>query len=255
MEDENLTMNEFLSEFGVEQKPTESETEQPTETTNEETSETSQPEQTTEESDTTDQPNEPQDSEADKSAKAFAQMRIEKRKLEKMIKGVAEVLGVQDTSNPENLTSAVQQKIIEAQAQKQNIPPDVLARLQQLEEMQTESTQNQIRQQAYVGFQKLKDTFNLSAKDLETFANTLQKNGINPFERPVDIVREYKLQNFDKLISDAEAKGIQKEIERANKAKNQSSTPGKTQGKQQGENVEKITTVSDLETWMAQQSK
>lgn len=253
---EDITMDALLSELGAQQPPntetSESTESELTETEAGQTEETS--ESATEQTEETKSDALEESSEADKSAKAFAQMRIEKRKLEKTMKGVAEILGIQDTSNPENLTSAIQQKVIEAQAKQQNIPPEVLSRLHQLEELQSESNQNQIRQQAYVGFQKLKDTFNLSTQDLETFAENLQKNGINPFERPVDVVREYKLQNFDKLVSDAEARGIQKEIERANKAKAQSSNPGKNQGKQQGESVEKITTISDLETWMAQQS-
>ena len=254
MDNENneaVGMDEFLSAFGVEQSAGTEET--TTTTTTEETQATEETQETTENV----EGGETSDSsvEADKTAKAFAQMRIENKNLQKMIKGVAEVLGVQDTSNPESVTQALQQKIIEAQAKQQNVPPEMLARLQQLEEAQNETTQNQIRQQAYVGFQKVKDTFNLSNQDLEKFAATLQEKGVNPFDGPVDIMKEYKVHNYDRLIAEAEARGAQKEIERTTKAQNQGTTPNKAQGKASGDGVEKINTVADLENWYDQQSK
>lgn len=249
-------MDEFLSAFGVSSESKAEDVTASEETTEEVTEDVTEEETTETEATPEEEPKDeqPQSAQDDKSAKAFAQMRIENKNLQKMIKGVAEVLGIEDTSNPENLTKTLQEKIIEAQAKKQNVPPEMLSRLQQLEEAQQEAQLGQIRQQAYLGFQKVKDMFKLSNQDLEAFAVDLQNKGINPFETTVDIVKEYKVQNMDRLIAEAEARGAQKEMERTTKAQKQSSTPNKKQGQQKGDGSEKITTISDLEQWMSQQS-
>lgn len=190
----------------------------------------------------------------DKSSQMFAQMRIQNKQYQNLLKNIAGVLGVQDTQNPELLATALQEKVLQAQAKQQNIAPELLNRLQQLEARDQEYTLNQLRSQAYMGFQQVKDTFKLSDQELEGFAAELASSGMNPFESQVDVVREYKLRNFDKLLSAAEARGIQKEIERATNAANHSSNPGTRQG--QGEaGTEKINTVNDLNNWFDKQSK
>ncbi len=190
----------------------------------------------------------------DKTAQAFAQMRVENKKYQKMITGIAEMLGVQDVTNPEAVTQVIEQKLIEAEAKKQNVPPEMLARLQQLELHNQEYIQNQTRQVAYAGFQKVKDSFKLTNQEVEQFATALQQQGLNPFDKPLDLVKEYRVLNFDKLLADAEAKGAQAEIQRSTKAQNQGSTPNTKQGQGDVDEV-KITTVKDLDAWFDKQSK
>lgn len=188
----------------------------------------------------------------DKAGQAFAQMRTENKKFQTALKGIAEVLGVQDTKNPEEMINTLQALVTKAQAQKQGVPTELLQRLQTLEQRDQEYTSNQTRQAAYIGFQKVKDTFELSDSDLAAFADTLVAENINPFEQVIDLVSEYKLRNFEKIVAAAQAKGAQLEAERALKASTHSTTPSKTQG-QANADTEKITSVAELNNWFSKQ--
>jgi hypothetical protein len=189
----------------------------------------------------------------DKSAQMFAQMRVQNKQYQKIISGVAKILGVQDTSNPEALTESLNSLIIKAEAKKNNIPEDVYQRLQFLEEKDQVSAQQRLEQNAYLGFQNVKTTFKLDDAGLNKFAQDLRKAGLNPFETPIDLVKEYRNMNFDSLIQSAVAEGIRQEAERAAKAQQFSSTPSKTQG-QGGTDPEKINTVAQLTSWFDKQN-
>jgi hypothetical protein len=183
----------------------------------------------------------------DKASHAFAQLRVENKKNAELLKNIANVLGVQGTSNPEDLYKALNDKVIASQAKAQNIPEDVLRRVNQLEEYYKTTSQEDIKRSALLGFQKVKDTFGLSNKDLEQFAVSMQRDGLSPLEQPLDLVREYKTRNFDNLIKAAEERGAAAEATRAKKAQEHGSTPGNKQG--QRKNIgdgEKINTVQAL---------
>lgn len=198
------------------------------------------------------QQNPPLEPKADKRASAaFAQMRVQNKKYETMFKSLASVLGVQDTSDPDKLIKALNGKLVEAQAKQQNIPVDVLQRLQKLEEENQTYTAEQLKRTAYIGFQKVKDEHQLSDAELNSFADSLIADGLNPFEQPVDLLAEYRLRNFEKLLKAAEARGVKQEMERAAKAAAQSSTPNSGAGGK-GEGQEgKITTISALDKFFA----
>ncbi len=145
--------------------------------------------------------------------------------------------------------------ILEKEAKDKNVPAELLERLQILEERDREYTQKQIMEYAYLGFQRVKDLFNLDDAGLQKFADELVAAGINPFETKVDVVREYKLLHFDELIQAAVEQGIKQEQERAAKAANHSTAPKPQKGPGQSGNPEKITTVAQLNDWMNSQSK
>lgn len=263
--DENLNMDGFLSSFGITPTETGEEDIPETETTEETTTEETMTEETVpaepaaeqektaaEEPDT--KPAPANDGEAQKKAAAWAQLRVENKQLNSLVKGVAEVLGIQDTGNNEAVLSSLKNAVVEAQAKKQGIPPETLRRLEQLEAKEKEYSTQQLQQAAYLGFQKVKDTFNLSNEQLASFADDLSASGANPFVEPVDVIAEYKLRNFEKLLADAEQKGIQKEAARSAKAGAHSTQPNNKQGK--GEtNLDKVSTTKDLEAWFASNTK
>ena len=183
-----------------------------------------------------------------KSANAFAQMRVENKKYQNMIKDIASLLGVQGNDH-EQIMSAMQDKIVNAQAKQQGIPTELAQRLAQLEARDREYTLGEIRRNAYLGFQQIKDTFGLDDASLNQFADTLIASGVNPFEQQVDLVSEYKLRNFDNLIKAAEERGAKAEAERASRASSQSTTPNAKQGMQEPEKG-KITSIADLNKWL-----
>lgn len=190
-----------------------------------------------------------------KAGRAFAQLRVQNAQYRKTLNGIAKILGVTDTSNPDTLIAQLNKVILEKEAKDKNVPAELLERLQILEERDREYTQKQIMEYAYLGFQRVKDLFNLDDAGLQKFADELVAAGINPFETKVDVVREYKLLHFDELIQAAVEQGIKQEQERAAKAANHSTAPNPQKGPGQSGNPEKITTVAQLNDWMNSQSK
>ena len=240
--------DEFLSAFGVTQG-----TEIPHEETTEENNDV---EEKVVEENTTEQPTAQAEEPVqqpittpNKSANAFAQMRVENKKYQNMMKDIASLLGVQD-SNPDNIMNAMQEKIVNAQARQQWIPTELAQRLAQLENANREFTLGEIRRNAYLGFQQIKDTFGLDDTSLNQFADTLVASGLNPFEQQVDLVSEYKLRNFDMLIKQAEERGAKAEAERSSIASSQSTTPNTRQGIQESERGKIITSIADLTKWL-----
>jgi len=185
-----------------------------------------------------------------KAAEAFAQMRIQKSQLEKTLKGVAEVLGITNVDDPAKIQEAIQAQIIAAQAKQQNLPPEFLKEMQQLKQYQQEASLKEIRQNALVGFQKVKETFGLDDTALNAFADTLVAHGVNPFETPVDVVAVYKLQNFEALKQKAYDDGVRAEQERAKTARDHGTTPSSKDGKGSGDPA-KINTQRELEAFLS----
>ena len=100
-----------------------------------------------------------------------------------------------------------------------------------------------------LGFQKVKNEYNLSNEDLNNFAEQLAAKNINPFSGDrVDLLKEYRMLNFDKLLAQAKEAGRQEEIARSLKAKQNSTTPLKTTGNDTplGE-TPAVNTVKDLD--------
>lgn len=192
--------------------------------------------------------------ETNKSAQAFAAMRVELARKDKLLEGVATVLGL-DPKSKESMDQ-LQGKLNEALAKKQGIDPEILAKLNRLEEMETQRNVEQVRNNALMGFQKVKTQFGLDDTQLQEFANQLVADGKNPFTTPLDLVTEYKIKNFEKLLENAKAQGVQEEIARASKANNNATTPGTNNGVQTGGGeVQAITTVKQLNEWFNNQQQ
>ena len=168
-----------------------------------------------------------------------------------MLENVATILGLDPKSK--DSMSQLQDKLTEALAKKQGIPTETLERLNRLEELEQQRNVEQVRNNAFLGFQKVKTQFKLTDDELQSFANELVADGKNPFLIPLDLVTEYKLKNFDKLLEKAKNQGAQDEIARAAKANNNASTPAKKQGGAADSDPDKITTIKQLNDWLNQQ--
>ena len=186
-----------------------------------------------------------------KQHQAFAAMRVELSQKNKMLEDVATVLGLDPKSK--DSMDQLQTKLTEALAKKQGIPVETLERLNRLEQMEQQRNVEQIRNNAFTGFQRVKTQFGLNDNQLQEFANELVADGKNPFLQSLDLVTEYKLRNFDRLLEQARNQGSQAEIERAAKAQNNASTPGNKKGGTADQEPDKITTVKELNNWFNQQ--
>lgn len=270
MEEENTpTMEDVLSAFGVEQQQ-EEEQEQEQESSEqsgeesggdpappEDQQQPSEEPQQAEQQDSQEQ-QDPQEQEQqqqqqqqtpDKTAQAFASMRVQNKKYEQLMQGMAEVLGVQGVDDPDKLAETLKEKVTEAQAKQQNVDPQLLSRLRQLEERDQQYAQEERRRNAYLGFQRVKEEFGLDDKGLSQFADQLANDGINPFERDMDLKTAYIERNYDTLLKEAEARGAKKEAERAAQATNHSTTPDSYKGGSEDNEPDKVDSISDLEQW------
>lgn len=187
-----------------------------------------------------------------KAQNAFASMRVENRKQKELLNKIAGVLGVDTNNLSENdLFSQVESAVIKAQARQQGIPAEVLQRLNNLEVVNQKYNRDQAYLAAGRGIQQIKNDFGATKEDLDGFMEALAKEGINPFENPVNLVNEYKLRNFDKIIQAKVQAAVQAEQQRASKAEAHSTTPNDKKGGS-NETTTKINNLADLDAWLAE---
>ena len=144
-----------------------------------------------------------------KQNKAFAELRMRNKSQNEFIMRMAKAAGL----NPQNAEEAQQllaENLTTFQAKKQNVDPDVLRKLEEerteLEELRALAN----RQAAMLGFQKVKDEYHLTNEDLNEFAGQLAAQKINPFGGDaVDLLKEYRMLNFEKLLAQAREEGRQ----------------------------------------------
>ena len=183
-----------------------------------------------------------------KQNKAFAELRMQNKAQAEFIMRLARSAGL----NPKDVKEAqefLSEGATRVEAKKRNIDPETLIQLEE-ERTELEEYRNQAnRQAAMLGFQKVKNEYNLTNEDLNNFAEQLAAKNINPFSGDrVDLLKEYRMLNFDKLLAQAKEAGRQEEIARSLKAKQNSTTPLKTTGNDTplGE-TPAVNTVKDLD--------
>ena len=183
-----------------------------------------------------------------KSNSAFAQMRIQNKEFSDLIMNLAKATG----QTPKNITEAqdmLKEGLTKVVSKNRNIPEDVLREMEEDKRALAEYKQTQARQKALAGFQLVKDTFTLSKEDVNSFADKLIENKLNPFEQDLDLVKEYKNLYFDELIAKAREAGVQEERARSLKARQNSTTPPKQNGlpENTGSQGNPIKSITDLD--------
>jgi len=187
--------------------------------------------------------------------RAFAEMRVKTQKYEKILKSLGNLLGAQDPNDPDAILNLVQEKVLQAQAKQQNIPVELLQKLDFLEAESQERQKAALTQQALIGFQNVKNQFGLDDKGLDAFADELAQNGINPFAQQIDLVKVYRDFHFEDIIAKEVQKAVEAERQRALKAAKESTTPGSATGVGGGTTPSQIKTAADLENWFKENIK
>ena len=202
------------------------------------------------ESEESEQPAQQQQNSKDtKAQQAFIYLRQQNQKYNSMLKNIAAMLEIdpKSISDDNALLSALQEKVNANTAKAQNVPVELINRLQQLEERDREYSLR-VRQGAVEGaFRNVQNQFNLTSEQLMQFSEDLIKAGKNPVTMDIDMIAEYRNMHFEELINNAVAKAVADEQARAAKAAGQSTTPGQTRGKSSGD---KITNTQQLTEWM-----
>lgn len=195
-----------------------------------------------------DTPLDPEEKFQSKRDSAFAQMRIQNKELSDLIMNLAKATG----QTPKNMAEAqamLNEGLTKVVAKNRNIPEDVLREMEEDKKQLAALRQTQARQNALAGFQQVKDTFQLSREDVNNFADKLIEKNINPYEQNVNLVEQYKLIYFDKLIANAREQGVQEERARSLKAQQNSTTPTNQNGLSEttGNQGKPIKSVEDLD--------
>lgn len=179
----------------------------------------------------------------DASAKAFAAMRTQNSKYQKVFTKLQEALGA---DNEDDVIEKLLGVSYETLGKKQNTDPAVLKRLSELEEVNN-NLMNQRRQEFVVNaFNKVKSEFNLNEQELMGFAETLASNNIDIFSSNIDLTALYRGMNHEaitkKLLETEKQKWI-KEQAAADKAPSINPATGKRDPNPKKE----INSMSDLD--------
>ena len=160
-----------------------------------------------------------------KQNKAFAEMRIQNKEYEQFLLQMAKVAKL-DVKNAKEAKDVLAARLQQTEAKQKQMDPQVLAELEESRKQIAELQQSRVREKAIAGFAQLKTLHGLSDNDLNDFADTLVAQKKNPFEQEMDLVAEYRLANFDKLMEKAREEGRLAEIARSTKAQQSGSNPG-----------------------------
>lgn len=187
----------------------------------------------------------------EKEAYAWGKMNAENNALREMLKKVADANGIKYTNNSD-LLQAMNDDAIAKMAEKQNVPVELLRKIESLEADAMAWRQAQQKNAAAYGFQQLKDTYGLEQKQLEEFAIELANDGLDPFKNRVDIVKEYKSRHFDELVEARIKVAVEAALKRDEAVSSQSSTPAAHQGGADDSGGDaSITTLAQLDALLA----
>lgn len=183
---------------------------------------------------------------------AFAEMRVRNRQLEQTLSGVASALGIDPKSSSEEVLAGINAVLTQNQAKQQNIPLEVLQRLNDLEAANAAHMSEQMRAHAVSGLTAVKDKFNVSLDDMTAFVAELNEAGLNPNYNPnVNLEAEYLMRHWDKVVEQKVNAAVAAEQERAAHANEHSSTPNNTSGSTKQEQRTTINTVKDLDAFFS----
>lgn len=212
---------EFENLFGDEPEK-EPEEEQPEEEApeEEETPEEEEPEEEEkpEEDSEEEKPEEkPEDKKKAKQNYAFAQQRQQIKAQETFIKNLGKLIGM-DGSSTNEIQNKVQEVLLEKQSKEQNIPVDILKRLEAAEAAVQENQAIKRQNEVQSALADLIEKHGLTQEDVTEFTQHLIDEGKNPLENPnVDIDAEYLKLHYDDMIQAAIADALKKEQDRKDK--------------------------------------
>ena len=252
MSNEEIT-TEFETLFGdgsdeeeTKEDPTEEETTEEEEESEEETEEeTEETEEESEEESEEETEETPDDKKQARQNYAFAQQRQQIKAQEKFIKNLGKLIGMENASQ-EDIQNKIQEVLLEKQSKEQNVPVEILQRLERAEAIVQENQIIKLQNEVQNSLAEVIEKHSLEPDEVNEFTEYLINNDKNPLEHPnVDIEAEYLKLHYDEMVKAAVDEALNKEKERKDKVKDKaaSATPD---GKGDPSD-EKINTVADLD--------
>lgn len=185
----------------------------------------------------------------EKQQYAWTQMSRENKELVNLLGRVAEANGIK-FNNTNELKTALNDDVIAKMAEKQNVPVELLQKIQMLEQDAASWKAQQLQNAAAAGFQQLQTEFALDQKALEAFAVELAEAGKNPFEVQVDVLAEYKARHFQDILNAQVQKAVEAALKGDASREAQSTQPAAMQGGSDAGNDDKpvVNSQSDFQT-------
>lgn len=247
-------VSEFENLFGGSEEPEEEAPE-----TEEETTENENPEETAEEhtdEQTEEAPDEeekaeesaPKDTQQSRQNHAFAEQRVQIKKQNDFIRKVGKLVGFDYSTNTDEILEKVNEALLEKESKEQNIPVDILKRLERAESLIQENDQIKLEKHVTEAFTDLIEEHNLSKEEVDEFTNYLIDNGKNPMvDANVDLQAEYLKLHYKDMVKAAVDEALAKEGERKKKVDEQaSSSVGTSPGDKDEAKISSVKELDDL---------
>lgn len=261
----DMTNEQIVSEFeslfaSEEEAPEEQAPETPDEVTEENAEDETNPEETAEESaeeqaeesdeeESKEEPA-PKDTKQSRQNHAFAEQRLQIKKQNDFIRKVGRLVGFDDNTNTDEILEKVNEALLEKQSKEQNIPVDILKRLERAESLIQENDQIKLEKQVTEAFTDLIDEHNLSKEEVDEFTNHLISIGKNPLlDTNVDLQAEYLKLHYKDMVKAAVEEALAKEGERKKKVDEQA--PSSVGNSPSDKEEAKVTSVKELDDLFA----
>jgi hypothetical protein len=184
----------------------------------------------------------------DKAGAAFAAMRVQNKELatnntamQSVLLRMAKAMGIEG-SDVNAILTKLDDDALNKLATKDNIPVELLKRLDSLEQRDKQYKEIEFRASANEGFKAIQSEFTLTDDELLKFAKDLDAAGLNPYQTAVDIKGEFVKRNLSLIVD----KQVQAALARDAQGGSHSSTPGDKSGGSGGGEQPKITTQQEL---------
>ena len=255
-----MTNEEITAEFENLFASSSSDEEEPVEHAEDQTTEEEVPEETAEETseqaedeskDESDSQTETPPAEDKKQSKqnyAFAEQRLRIKKQDDFIKNIGKLIGMDSSSSLDEIQDKVKEALLAKEAKEQNIPVDILKRLERAESLIQENDQIKLEKKVTESFTDLIEEHNLSKDQVEEFTQYLIDNNKNPMlDANVDLQAEYLKLHFKDMIASAVQEAVAKEQARQKKVEDSSASEVPKNTSDKGEHkIDSVKALDDI---------
>lgn len=235
-----------------EETTTEEDSEESTEDTSEETEEDGEDDSEESEDEEDESEDESETASASKPSKqakqnhAFAEQRLQIKQNEQFIRDIGKLIGFDSSASLSDIQDKVKEVLLEKEAKDNNIPVDIMKRLDRAEALIQENDRIKLEKKVTEDFSELIDKHNLSEEDVQEFTAYLIDNGKNPMLDPgVDIASEYLKLHYEDMVKKAVDAALAKEEARQKKVEEKAASATSKSAADKEET--KISSVKDLD--------
>ena len=187
-----------------------------------------------------------------KQAEIFYNMRQEQKAHKAFIQTLGKALGIDSKADEQTIMSTIQDMIIQKEAKDNNIPVELLEKINKLENALQANESEKYEVQIQEDLAALGEKFDLDQDAMEEFLFALAENGKNPLEvQGIDLEAEYLKMHYEDLITKAKDDAVRSEEERKKKIEKSGSsgTPSKKGSKAGDGEKPEITSIKDLDAF------